>query len=84
MNPTVVFSNDNKTATVIAVNGGRVTVVAQDTLSVWFRKDGGVTLRTDAEHRSQTIRVDAYGRVFNNAATSIAVTPKRKRRLRVA
>lgn len=63
--PTVVFSDSMKSATVVAVNGARVQVNAQDTLAVWFRKDGGVTFRTDAEHRSQTIRVDRYGRVFN-------------------
>jgi hypothetical protein len=66
LKPTVVFSNDNKSATVIAANGARVQVVAQDTLSVWFRKDGGVTLRTDSEHRAQTVRVDAYGRLTNS------------------
>lgn len=63
--PTVVFADNMKSATVVAVNGARVQVNAQDTLAVWFRKDGGVTFRTDAEHRSQTIRVDKYGRVFN-------------------
>ena len=64
-NPTVIFAQDHKSATVIAVNGARVEVVAQDTLGVWFRKDGGVTFRTDAGHRSQTVRVDKYGRLFN-------------------
>ena len=63
--PAVVFAPDHKSATVIAVNGAKVEVVAQATLGVWFRKDGGVTFRTDAGHRSQTIRVDKYGRVFN-------------------
>lgn len=63
--PTVVFSDNMKSATVVAVNGARVQVNAQDTLAVWFRKDGGVTFRTDAEHRSQTIRVDRFGRVFS-------------------
>lgn len=61
----VVFSQDMKSAVVIAVNGAKVEVVAQDTLSFWRRKDGGYTFRTDAGSRSQTIRVDKYGRVFN-------------------
>lgn len=68
--PTVVFADNMKSATVVAVNGARVQVNAQDTLAVWFRKDGGVTFRTDAEHRSQTIRVDTYGRVFSGKKAS--------------
>lgn len=80
--PTVIFGSDNKSATVIAVNGARVSVVAQDTLGVWFRKDGGVTFRTDAEHRSQTVRVDAYGRITTDqSATKVS---RSKRHLRVA
>lgn len=70
--PTVVFSDNMKSATVVAVNGARAHVVAQDTLAVWFRKDGGVTFRTDAAHRSQTIRVDRFGRVSNESASAIA------------
>lgn len=67
---TVLLSTDNKSATVIAVNGARVTVVAQTTLSFWARKDGGVTLRADAEHKSQTVRVDAFGRLTTSKPKS--------------
>lgn len=81
--PTVIFSSDNKSATVVAVNGARVSVVAQDTLGVWFRKDGGVTFRTDAEHRSQTVRVDAYGRITVPGAQGKSL-PRGKGHLRIA
>lgn len=73
--PVVVFAPDMKSATVVAVNGAKVEVIAQDTLAVWFRKDGGVTFRTDAAHRSQTIRVDQTGRVFNTLRDTFAKVP---------
>ena len=61
----VVFASDMKSATVLAVNGARTHIVAQHTLACWARKDGGFTFRADAEHRSQTVRVDKYGRISN-------------------
>lgn len=69
--PTVVFAPDMKSATVVAVNGARTVVVAQDTLAVWFRKDGGVTFRTDAESRSTTIRVNRFGRILPTYAEAV-------------
>jgi hypothetical protein len=63
--PSVVFGPGNTSATVVAVNGAQVQVVAQAALSVWFRKDGGVTFRTDQEAASQTVRVDRFGRLHN-------------------
>ena len=38
---------------------------ATQTLNVSFRKDGGVTIWADGEHRSQTTRTDRYGRLAN-------------------
>lgn len=62
----VVLSHDNKSATVIGVNGERTTVVAHTTLGFWSRKDGGVTFRMDQNHRSQTVRLDRFGRVTSD------------------
>lgn len=82
-NATLVFSNDNKTATVIGVNGSRTTVVAQHYLGFWARKDGGYTFSVDGEHNSQTVRVDRYGRITTRLAQS-KVFPTAKGHLRVA
>lgn len=68
---TLVFSADHKSATVVAVNGARVTVVAQRTLGFWSRADGGFTFRVDNESHSQTIRVDRYGRVSDSYGNAI-------------
>ena len=69
--PTVVFSDDNKTVTIIGVNGDRFTRHAGSTLNVSFRKDGGVTVWADGEHKSQTLRVDAYGRLTDKARRDV-------------
>lgn len=61
----VVLSDDHKSVTIIGVNGNRVTRKAAGFLNVCFRKDGGATIWSDGEHRSQTVRVDRYGRVSN-------------------
>lgn len=73
--PIVVFSDDMKSATVVATNGARAHVVAQDTLAVWFRKDGGVTFRTDAGSRSRTVRVDRFGIIANDYDTAREARP---------
>lgn len=62
---TIVFSDANRAVTVVGVNGNRVDRRAAGTLNVSHRKDGGVTIWGDGEHRDQTVRVDAYGRVMN-------------------
>jgi hypothetical protein len=64
-NITVVFSDDHKSITLVGVNGNRVTRKAAVTLNVSFRKDGGATVWGDGEHKSQTVRVDSYGRMMN-------------------
>ncbi len=61
--PTVVFSDDLRTVTVIGINGNTVTRRAQSTLNVSHRKDGGLTIWADSEHKSQTTRLDRYGRL---------------------
>ena len=61
----VVLSDDHKSVTIIGVNGNRVTRKAATFLNVSFRKDGGATIWSDGEHKSQTVRVDRYGRVSN-------------------
>lgn len=71
--PVVVFGSDMNTATVVAANGAKVEVRAQAALSVWFRQDGGVTFRTDQDHRSQTIRVDRFGRLTNEKRVRFGV-----------
>jgi len=63
--PVVVISNDRKSVTIVGAGGNTVSRTAQSTLNVSHRKDGGVTVWADGEHRSQTIRVDAFGRVTN-------------------
>lgn len=63
--PTVVFSDDHKTVTVIGVNKDKVVRHATTFLNFCVRKDGGVTIWSDGEHSSQTVRVDAYGRLVN-------------------
>ncbi len=60
--PTVVFSNNNRTVTVVGVNNNVVTRTAAENLNVAYRKDGGITIWADGEHKSQTIRLDAFGR----------------------
>ena len=62
----VVFSDDHKAITVIGVNGNRVQRKAAVTLNISFRKDGGATIWGDGEHKSQTVRVDHYGRLMMN------------------
>lgn len=66
-NLNVVFSNDHKTVTVIGVNHNKFSRTAAVTLNVSFRKDGGVTVWGDGEHRDQTVRVDSYGRMMGAA-----------------
>ena len=63
--PVVVISNDRKSVTIVGAGGNTVSRTAASTLNVSHRKDGGVTVWADGEHRSQTIRVDAFGRVTN-------------------
>ena len=65
-NLTVVFSDDRKAVTVVGLNGNKVHRRAAVTLNVSFRKDGGITMWGDGEHKSQTVRIDSYGRVFNS------------------
>lgn len=62
----VVFSNDHKTVTIVGKNGNEVKRTAAVTLNVSFRKDGGVTIWGDGEHKDQTVRVDAYGRTMRS------------------
>jgi hypothetical protein len=64
--PTVVFSDDHKTITVIGVNKDRVVRHATTFLNFCVRKDGGVTIWTDGSHKDQTVRTDAYGRLMNS------------------
>ena len=78
---TLVFSLDMKSVTVIGVNGARTTIVAQSTLSFWARKDGGFTFSVDGEHRSQTVRVDRYGRITTKAAQGADLPKSKGRRL---
>lgn len=65
--PTVVFSNNNKSITIVGVNGDQFTRNASTTLNVAFRKDGGLTVWADGEHKSQTLRVDSFGRLTNES-----------------
>lgn len=65
LKPVVIFSDDMKTVEVIGINGDRVRRHAAQTLNVSFRKDGGVTIWADGEHKSQTTRTDRFGRLAN-------------------
>lgn len=61
--PTVVLSNNGKSVTIVGVNGDTVSRNASSTLNLSFRKDGGVTVWVDGEHKSQTTRTDKFGRL---------------------
>lgn len=76
-NLNVIQSPDGKQVTVIGVNGDRVTRHAVSYMNVCHRSDGGVTIWADGEHRSQTTRVDSYGRLVNTAPAKVRRAPKR-------
>lgn len=59
----VVHSNGGKSVTIVAVNGDQYTRHASTTMNVSYRKDGGLTVWADGEHKSQTVRFDRYGRI---------------------
>lgn len=69
--PVVVMSNDRKSVTIVGAGGNTVSRTATSTLNVSHRKDGGVTVWADGEHRSQTIRVDAWGRLSNGKRVAL-------------
>lgn len=59
----IILSDDHKTITVIGVNGDRVTRHATTVLNFCRTSRGGVTIWVDGEHKSQTTRVDSFGRL---------------------
>lgn len=69
--PKFFFSNDNKTLTIIGVNGDEFVRNAGTTLNVCVRKDGGLTVWADGEHSSQTLRVDSFGRLTNQSRPTL-------------